>query len=141
MKTYLLKKEEVKRNCYILNAADKTLGRLSTKIASILSGKWQPNYTPHVDSGDLVVVINAEKIRVTGKKMEQKEYTWYSGYPDGQRREKLESLIKRRPQDVIRYAVKGMLPKNKLQKTMISRLKVYAGDKHPHQAQRPVEIN
>ena len=140
MKTSLLKKEEVKRSYFLMDATDKVLGRLATRLAAILSGKYKPDFTPYVDSGDLVIVINADKIRVTGRKLQQKIYTRYSGYPDGLRTEKLESLIKRKPQDVIRFAVKGMLPKNKFQKDMISRLKVYAGDKHPHQAQMPVVI-
>lgn len=140
MKTFLLKKEEVKRNCFLVDANGKVLGRLATQVASILSGKSKPEFTPYVDAGDMVIVINADKIRVTGKKPQQKIYTAYSGYPGGQRVEKLESLMKRKPQEVIRLAIKGMLPKNKLQKDMISRLKVYTGDKHPHQAQRPVVI-
>lgn len=140
MKTYMLKKEEVKRNFFLIDAADKVLGRLATRVASILSGKYKASFTPYVDSGDAVIIINADKIRITGKKLKQKIYTRFSGYPDGLRIEKLESLLKRRPQDVIRLAVLGMLPKNKFQKDMISRLKVYIGDKHPHQAQRPVVI-
>lgn len=140
MKTFLLKKSEVKRSFFLIDAADKVLGRLATQIAAILCGKNKPNFTPYVDSGDLVIVINADKIKITGKKLQQKIYTRFSGYPDGLNIEKLESLIKRRPQDVIRFAVKGMLPKNKFQKDMISRLKVYVGDKHPHQAQKPVVI-
>lgn len=138
MKTSLLKKEEIKRGYFLIDAADKVLGRLATQVASILSGKYKPDFTPHVDSGGAVIVINADSIKITGKKLQQKLYTRYSGYPNGLRIEKLESLIKRKPEDVIRFAVKGMLPKNKFQKDMISRLKVYAGDKHPHQAQKPV---
>lgn len=137
MKTLLLKKEEVKRGYFLIDAADKVLGRLATQIASILSGKYRPDFTPYVDSGGAVIVINADKIKITGKKLKQKIYTNYSGYPDGLSVEKLESLIKRKPQDVIRLAVKGMLPKNKFQKDMLARLKVYTGDKHPHQAQKP----
>lgn len=139
-KTYLLKKEDVKRGFYIIDAADKALGRLSTKVASILSGKAKPTFTPSVDSGDAVIVVNAEKVKITGNKMKQNTYTSYSGYPGGQRVEKLESLMARKPQEVIRLAVKGMLPKNKHQKHMIARLKVYIGDKHPHGAQKPVAI-
>ena len=140
MKTFLLKKEAVKRSFFMVDASGQVLGRLATKVASILSGKYRPDFTPYVDSGDAVVVVNADKIRITGKKLKQKVYTAYSGYPGGLRVEKLESLIKRKPEDVIKLAVKGMLPKNKFQKHMISRLKVYTGDKHPHQAQRPVVI-
>jgi large subunit ribosomal protein L13 len=140
MKTTLLKKEEVKRDFFLVDAADKVLGRLATQVAAILSGKNRPNFTPYVDGGSSVIVVNADKIRITGKKLQQKIYTSYSGYPDGLRMEKLETLIKRKPQDVIRLAVKGMLPKNKFQKDMIGRLKVYTGDTHPHQAQKPVAV-
>ncbi|MEI8176889.1 MAG: 50S ribosomal protein L13 [Candidatus Omnitrophota bacterium] len=141
MKTFLLKKEDVKRSNYIIDADGKVLGRLATKVAGILSGKVKPDFTPYVDSGDSVIVINAEKIKITGtNKPRQKKYFWYSGYPAGQRVETLEDLMKRKPQDVITAAVKGMLPKNKFQKDMISRLRVYAGNKHPHQAQKPVAV-
>lgn len=139
-KTFLLKKEGIKRNFYIIDAADKALGRLSTKIAGILSGKAKPDFTPYVDSGDVVIVVNAEKVKITGKKPQQNTYTSYSGYPGGQRVEKLESLMTRKPQEVVRLAVKGMLPKNKFQKHMIARLKIYTGDKHPHGAQKPVVV-
>lgn len=140
MKTFLLKKEAVKRNFFLVDASGRVLGRLATQIAGILSGKDKPDFTPYVDSGDVVIVINAEKVKITGKKLQQKTYTAYSGFPGGQRIETLETLMKNRPEDVIRLAVKGMLPKNKFQKDMISRLKIYVGDKHPHQAQRPVVI-
>ncbi len=140
MKTFLLKKEAVKRDFFLVDAAGKVLGRLATQIAGILSGKNKPNFTPYVDSGSSVIVINADKIKITGKKPQQNVYTAYSGYPGGQRVEKLESLMNRRPTEVIRLAVKGMLPKNKFQKDMISRLKIYVGDKHPHQAQKPTVI-
>jgi large subunit ribosomal protein L13 len=140
VKTQLLKKEQVKRAFFLMDAEGQVLGRLSTKAASILSGKYKPDFTPYVDSGDVVIVINADKVRITGKKLQQQVYTRYSGYPNGLRTEKLESLIKRKPEDVIRFAVKGMLPKNKFQKHMIARLKVYAGSAHPHQAQQPVVI-
>lgn len=140
MKTFMLRKEDIRRGCFLVDAAGISLGRLSTRIAAILSGKAKPTFTPYVDSGDMVVVLNAEKIKITGKKMQQKTYSAYSGYPGGQRVETLQSLFNRKPQEVIRLAVKGMLPKNKFQKDMIARLKVYAGDKHPHQAQRPVPV-
>ena len=140
MKSYMKKKEEVQRKCFLLDAQDKVLGRLATKIAQILSGKDQPTFTPYVDSGNTVIVVNADKIRITGKKMQQKVYKRYSGYPDGLKLEKLESLMKRRPTEVLRTAVKGMLPKNKLQRDMIRRLKVYPGGQHPHQAQKPQVI-
>jgi len=140
MKTFMLRKEDVKRTCFLVDATGVSLGRLSTKVASLLSGKARPTFTPYVDSGDMVVILNAEKVKITGKKMLQKTYTAYSGFPNGQKIETLESLFGRRPEEVVRLSIKGMLPKNKFQKDMISRLKVYKGDKHPHQAQRPVAI-
>lgn len=135
MKTLMLKKVDVKRAWHLVDANDKILGRIATQIASLLKGKHRIDITPHIDGGDAVVVINAEKIKVTGKKMEQKHYKRYSGYPGGLKEEPLEHLLARRPTDVLRYAVKGMLPKNKLGRRMIKRLKVYVGDKHLHQAQ------
>jgi len=140
MNTTILKKEAVRKNCFLFDADGKVLGRLATHVATILSGKAKPDFTPYVDSGDLVVVINAEKIKITGKKMQQKIYRRYSGYPGGLHMEKLESLMARKPQDVIRHAVKGMLPKNKFQKDRIARLKVYVGDSHPHAAQKPIPV-
>lgn len=140
MKTFLLRKEDVKRSFFLVDANGKVLGRLATRIASILSGKSKPDFTPYVDSGDSVVVINAGKIKITGNKLQQKVYTSYSGYPNGQRVVKMETMLKNKPADIIKFAVYGMLPKNKFQKDMISRLKVYVGDKHPHQAQKPVTL-
>ncbi|MDD5450263.1 MAG: 50S ribosomal protein L13 [Candidatus Omnitrophica bacterium] len=140
MKTSVLKKEAVKRVYFTIDAAGIVLGRLSTQVAAILSGKCKPDFTPYVDSGDAVIITNAAKIKITGKKTEQKFYARYSGYPGGFKAEKLETLLKRKPEDVIRYSVWGMLPKNKFQKDMISRLKIYAGDKHPHQAQMPAVL-
>ncbi len=142
MKTFILKKEGITRKYYLIDADGKILGRLATKIAGILSGKVKPDFTPYVDSGDAVIVINAEKVKVTGaNKPLQKTYMWYSGYPGGQRVETLESLMKRKPTDVVMFAVRGMLPKNKFQKDMLSRLKIYAGSKHPHAAQTPIVVN
>ena len=135
MKTLMVKKADVKRVWHLVDAKDKILGRVATLIASFLKGKHKTNITPHVDMGDAVVVINAEKIRVTGKKLTEKHYKRYSGYPGGLKEEPLESLLVRKPTEVIRHAVKGMLPKNKLGDRMLKRLKVYVGDKHPHQAQ------
>ncbi len=135
MNTLMLKKTDVKRSWHLVDVKDKVLGRIATQIASLLKGKHKRNFTPHIDMGDGVVCINVDKIRVTGKKMEQKYYKRYSGYPSGLREEQLEHLLNRKPTDVIRHAVKGMLPKNKLGRCMLKRLKVYAGDKHPHQAQ------
>ncbi len=140
MKTTHVKKEEVTREWHLVDASDKVLGRLATQIATILIGKNKALYSPHVDSGDGVVVLNCEKIRVTGKKPEQKVYKRFSGYPGGLKLETYESLQKRRPHEALRHAVKGMLPKNKLGRLMIKRLKIYVGDKHPHMAQAPKPI-
>ena len=140
MKTTYPKKEGMKRNVYLVDAKDKVLGRAATKIASILKGKHKVDYSAHLDCGDGVIVLNADKIRVTGKKLEDKEYKRFSGYPGGLKIEKLGSLMKRKPTEALRHAVTGMLPKNKLGRLMIKRLKLYTGDKHPHQAQQPKTI-
>ena len=140
MKTYLMKKDEVKRSWFVVDADGKVLGRLASGIARILRGKHKVSFTPHIDCGDGVVVLNAAKIRVTGGKMEQKLYKTYSGYPSGQKETKMETMLKRKPTKVMRIAVKGMLPKNKIGRQMIKRLKVYADDKHEQQAQRPKEL-
>lgn len=139
-KTFILKKEGVKRGCFLIDAGEKVLGRVATKAAAILSGKAKPTFTPYVDSGDMVIIINADKIKITGKKLEQKTYERYSGYQGGLKIEKMQTLMARKPQEVIRQAVNGMLPKNKFQKDMISRLKVYTGQNHPHEAQKPVPV-
>ena len=140
MKTTYPKRDEIKTAWFLVDAKDKVLGRIATKIASLLKGKHKVTWSPHIDVGDGVIVVNCEKIKVTGKKLEQKIYKNYSGYPSGQREEKLESLLKRRPGEVIKHAVKGMLPKTKLGRKMIKRLKVYAGEKHHQTAQRPKAI-
>ena len=140
MKTTYTRQEDVKRAWYLVDVNDKVLGRAAAKIASMLKGKHKVDYSPHVDGGDGIVVLNCDKIRVTGKKLQQKLYKRYSGYPGGLKLEKLESLLKRRPEDVLRHAVKGMLPKNKLGRRMIKRLKLHVGDKHSHTAQKPKEI-
>jgi large subunit ribosomal protein L13 len=137
MKTWNAKKEEVERSWYVVDAEGQTLGRLATRIADILRGKTKPTYTPHVDTGDFVVVVNAEKIGVTGKKMDEKLYYRHSGYPGGLRQRTLREELERRPTEVIRKAVKGMLPRNKLANRQITHLKVYAGPAHPHEAQNP----
>ncbi|MGB2705835.1 MAG: 50S ribosomal protein L13 [Candidatus Omnitrophota bacterium] len=139
-KTTYVRQEDVKREWYLVDAKDRVLGRLATQVASLLKGKHKVAYSPHVDMGDGVVVVNSEKIRVTGKKPQQKMYKRFSGYPGGLKLEKFESLFKRRPHEVIRHAVKGMLPKNKLGRRMIKRLKLYVGEKHQQTAQRPKEI-
>ena len=143
MKTYSAKPGEVTRDWYVVDAAGLTLGRLSTLIADTLRGKRKPQYTPHVDTGDFVVVVNAEKIAVTGNKLDQKKYYRHSGYPGGIKERTLEEMLKRRPEEVIRLAVKGMLPRNRLARKQLTKLKVYAGPDHPHVAQKPepLQIN
>jgi large subunit ribosomal protein L13 len=135
MKTYTAKPADVQREWHIIDAADKTLGRLSTQIARLLMGKHKPIYTPSQDVGDFVVVINAEKVRVTGNKAKQKMYYRHSGYPGGFKSISLEKTMQTFPTRVLEYSVKGMLPHTKLGNVMRKRLKVYAGEKHPHQAQ------
>jgi large subunit ribosomal protein L13 len=140
MKTYTAKPREIEQTWYLVDAEGKTLGRLATQIANLLRGKGKPQYTPHVDTGDFVVVVNAEKIHVTGNKLDQKIYYRHSGYPGGLRERTLAEQLERRPEEVLRKAVKGMLPKNKLAARQIVKLKVYAGPDHPHEAQNPVAI-
>jgi large subunit ribosomal protein L13 len=137
MKTYSAKPESVQREWFIVDAAEKTLGRLATEIALRLKGKHKPEYTPHVDTGDYIVVINADKIRVTGKKTTDKMYYRHTGYPGGLRSIYFDKLIDHKPEMVIEQAVKGMLPKNPLGRDMYRKLKVYAGSEHPHTAQQP----
>ena len=137
MKTWNAKKETVERRWYVVDAEGQTLGRLATRIADTLRGKGKPEYTPHVDTGDFVVVVNADKISVTGKKLEQKMYYRHSGYPGGLRSRTLADELERRPTEVLRKAVKGMLPRNRLARDQIGKLKIYAGPEHPHEAQRP----
>jgi len=137
MKSYMAKKNEIDRKWYIIDAEGKVLGRLASEIATILSGKNKPIYTPHVDTGDFVIVINADKIKLTGKKLEQKNYVYHTGYPGGLREIPYERMIKEKPEKIIELAVKGMLPKNRLGRKMIKKLKVYAGAEHKHEAQKP----
>jgi large subunit ribosomal protein L13 len=137
MKTWNAKAEAVERRWYVVDAEGQTLGRLATRIADTLRGKRKPEYTPHVDTGDFVVVVNADKIAVTGKKMDEKIYYRHSGYPGGLRARTLREQLDRRPTEVIRTAVKGMLPRNRLARRQITKLKVYAGPDHPHTAQKP----
>src|SRR5881275_912912 len=137
MKTYTAKPGEITRDWYIVDADGLTLGRLATQIADTLRGKRKPQYTPHVDTGDFVVVVNAEKIQVTGNKLDQKMYHRHSGYPGGLRSRTLREQLERRPTEVLRRAVKGMLPKNKLAAAQLRKLKIYAGPEHPHAAQSP----
>ncbi|MFP4017176.1 MAG: 50S ribosomal protein L13 [Halanaerobiales bacterium] len=140
MSTYMAKSNEVDRQWYVVDATDKTLGRLSTRIAEILRGKHKPTFTPHVDTGDFVIVINAEKINLTGKKWDQKKYYRHSGYPGGIKETVYKKLVQRKPEFIIEKAVKGMIPHNKLGRQVLKKLKVYAGPEHPHQAQQPQEL-
>ena len=136
-KTYNAKPGEVARDWYLVDAEGQTLGRLATRIADTLRGKGKPQYTPHVDTGDFVIVVNAEKITVTGNKLDQKQYFRHSGYPGGLRSRTLREQLERRPTEVLRVAVKGMLPKNRLAAKQLTKLKIYAGPDHPHEAQAP----
>jgi len=136
-KTISAKPNEVERTWYVVDAEGKTLGRLSTEIARILRGKHKPSYTPHVDTGDYVIVINADKVRVTGKRLDQKMYYRHSGYMGGLKTIPLRRMLETHPERVIERAVKGMLPKNRLGRQMYKKLKVYASPDHPHQAQQP----
>ena len=137
MKTYVSTPADRERDWLIVDATGQTLGRLATQIADTLRGKRKPTYTPHCDTGDFVVVINAEKIAVTGKKLEDKRYWRHSGYPGGIRSRTLGEMLEKRPEEVIRLAVKGMLPRNRLARKQLTKLKVYAGPDHPHAAQQP----
>jgi large subunit ribosomal protein L13 len=138
MKTQSFKKEDTQHNWVIVDASDKILGRLASKIADKLRGKDKPIFTPHVDCGDFVVVINAEKIKVTGKKFDDKKYYTHSLYPGGLKTKTFKDMNATKPENVIELAVKGMLPKNKLSNQIIKKLKIYAGSEHPHEAQQPV---
>jgi large subunit ribosomal protein L13 len=137
MKTYVATPASRERNWLVVDASGKTLGRLATQIADALRGKRKPDYTPHLDVGDFVIVVNAERISVTGRKREQKLYYRHSGYPGGLRTRTLAEMLDRRPEEVIRRAVKGMLPRNRLGRAQLRKLKVYAGPDHPHTAQKP----
>jgi large subunit ribosomal protein L13 len=136
-KTYALRESEIERRWYVVDATDETLGRLASRIAHVLEGKNKPTYSPHLDSGDHVVVLNASRIAVSRDKRDSKIYYRHSGYPQGLKQETLGHLLERRPEEVIRRAVKGMLPHNRLGAQQLRKLKIYAGPDHPHQAQRP----
>jgi large subunit ribosomal protein L13 len=136
-KTYVATPSTRQRDWYVVDAEGKTLGRLATQIADALRGKRKPEYTPHIDTGDFVVVVNAEKIVVTGNKLQDKRYYRHSGYPGGLRSRSLAEMLDRQPEEVIRKAVKGMLPRNRLARAQLTKLKVYAGPEHPHAAQQP----
>jgi large subunit ribosomal protein L13 len=140
MKSFMAKKEQVEHKWLLVDAADQVLGRMASKIAPILMGKTRPEYTPHVDTGDYVVVVNAEKIKVTGKKADTKEYDYYTHYPSGHKYVSFSEMMAKKPEKVIELAVRRMLPKNKLGKKMLKKLKVYRGSEHEHQAQQPQKI-
>jgi len=138
VKTYAVKASEIERQWWLVDASDQTLGRLATRIATLLEGKHKATYSPHLDSGDHVVVVNAAKVKVTGNKLMQKTYYRHSNYPGGLKEESLQALMARKPEIVVERAVKGMLPQNRLGRAMFKKLKVYAGADHPHQAQQPI---
>lgn len=137
MKSYMAKNGEVEQKWYLIDAKDQTVGRLATKVAVILRGKYKPEFTPHADIGDFVVIVNADKVRFSGRKWAQKTYYRYTQYPGGLRSVTANELRENEPEEILRKAVWGMLPKTKWQKTLLSRLKVYSGENHPHSAQQP----
>lgn len=136
-KTYVVKEADIERKWILVDASGQTLGRLASRIAQVLKGKHKPTYSPHMDGGDYVVVINADKIAVTGRKLDQKNYYRHTGYPGGIREINLRGLLERHPTYAVKFAVRGMLPKNRLGRRMLRKLKIYAGPEHPHQAQNP----
>jgi large subunit ribosomal protein L13 len=140
MKTFVATPANRERNWLVVDANGKTLGRLATQIADTLRGKRKPQYTPHCDVGDFVIVVNAEKVSVTGNKRQEKRYYRHSGFPGGLRSRTFEEMIQRRPEEVLRLAVKGMLPRNRLGRQQLRKLKIYAGPEHPHQAQQPAQM-
>jgi large subunit ribosomal protein L13 len=139
-KTYVVKEADIERKWILVDAEGQNLGRLASRIAQVLRGKHKPTYSPHLDGGDYVVVVNADKIAVTGRKMDQKMYYRHTGYPGGIRETNLRSLLDRHPTQALKFAVRGMLPKNRLGRRMIKKLKIYAGPEHPHQAQSPEAV-
>jgi large subunit ribosomal protein L13 len=141
MDTFFPKGEDLERKWYVVDAQEIVLGRLSARIASILRGKHKPIYTPHTDTGDFVVVINAEKVKLTGNKLSDKIYVRYSGYPGGLKSVNARTMLAKKPEEVIRLSVRGMLPKNTLGRKMLKKLKVYSGNEHPHQAQQPQSMD
>ncbi|HBI24160.1 MAG TPA: 50S ribosomal protein L13 [Nitrospiraceae bacterium] len=137
MKTISAKREDIKRDWYVVDAEDQVLGRLASRVASILRGKHKPVFTTHVDTGDFVVVVNADKIRVTGSKLSNEVYYHHTGYPDGLKSKTMGKFLKEKPEEFVRSSIRGMLPKNKLGRAMIKKLKIYRGPEHPHEAQEP----
>jgi large subunit ribosomal protein L13 len=137
MSTHVTKPSEIERRHYVVDAEGVVLGRLATKVASVLRGKGKPNFSPHLDTGDFVIIVNAEKVQLTGKKLDQRTYFSHSGHPGAGKHVTVRAMMEKRPNEVVRRAVRGMLPKNKLGRKMLKKLRVYAGPDHPHQAQRP----
>ena len=141
MKTYFPKEGEITKNWYLVNAEGVVLGRLAAQVAAILRGKTKPTYTPHADPGDFIIVVNAEKVKLTGNKLNDKSYERHSGYPGGLKVVNAKTMLQKKPEDVITIAVKGMLPKNILGRQLLKKLKVYKGSNHPHKAQMPKELD
>ena len=140
MKSYTARTEEVPREWYLVDAQDKVLGRLATRIAMTLRGKNKPTFTPHIDTGDFVVVVNAAQVHLTGRKLDNKMYYRHSGYPGGIKEINARKLLQKKPEEVLRHAVRGMLPKNSLGRQLLKKLKIYAGGEHPHEAQKPAPL-
>ena len=140
MKTFVAKEHEIEKNWHLIDASDKVLGRLATEIASILRGKKKPIFTPHMDAGDYVVVVNAERVVLTGNKLEKKTYYRHSGYVGGLKETTAKEMLEKKPENLIKFAVKGMLPKTSLGRRQLTKLKVYTGPDHPHQAQKPEKL-
>ncbi len=141
MKTYVAKPADIRRSWYVVDATDKTLGRLASAVAMRLRGKHKPEYTPHMDTGDFIIIVNADKVRVSGKKSQDKIYYRHTGYPGGIKSETFEKLLERKPEAIVEKAIKGMLPKGPLGREMFRKLKVYAGASHEHQAQQPQQLD
>ena len=139
MKSYVAKPSDIEKTWYVIDAEGQTLGRLATEAATLLRGKHKPTFTPHIDTGDYVIIINAEKIEVTGKKRKDKIYRHYTGFPGGVREVSFERLLEKKPEEIVRHAVKGMMPNGRLGRQMYKKLKVFKGPEHPHQAQKPVK--
>ena len=140
MKSYTARTGEVLRAWYVVDAQDKVLGRLASRIAMVLRGKTKPTFTPHIDTGDFVVVVNAAQVQLTGRKLDNKFYYHHSGFPGGIKEISARKLLQKKPEDVLRHAVRGMLPKNSLGRQLLKKLKIYAGGEHPHEAQRPAPL-
>lgn len=139
-RSYMARPSTIERQWYVIDATDQVVGRLAVQIANVLRGKHRPQYTPHLDTGDFVIVVNAEKIRFTGKKMQTKTYDWYTRYPGGRKEVTAQALLAKHPERILEEAVKRMVPRNPLGRQQMSKLKIYAGPSHPHQAQKPIEF-